>query len=166
MVAGQSMGGTIALHLAATDLRVRAVASLAAPIWVRNWQLPLLPVIKRLRRWHIPGGGIDLYHPEAVQELYSYGMRSTRAIHEFVRLLAHARAELAQVRAPVLLLHGERDRTIDPRNASDIAAGLICSTEVELHLYPRSGHALSVDVDREDVNARVLAWCDRHSSSR
>jgi esterase/lipase len=90
-------------------------------------------------------------------------MRSTRAIHEFIRLLAHVRGELAQVRAPVLLLHGERDRTIDPRNASDIARRLICSTEVELHLFPRSGHALSVDIDREDVNARVLAWCDRHT---
>ncbi|MFN2569413.1 MAG: alpha/beta hydrolase [Candidatus Dormibacteria bacterium] len=164
MVAGQSMGGTVALHLAATDLRIRAVATLAAPIWVRGWQLPLLPVIKRVVRWHRPGGDIDLFLPEAVEELHSYGVRSTRAIHEFMRLLAHVRDELAHVRQPVLVLHGRRDRTIDPRNAADICGRLVCSATVERHIYARSGHALSVDVDREDVNTRVAAWFDKYSA--
>lgn len=163
MVAGQSMGATIALHLAATDPRVRGVASLAAPIWLRNWKLAFLPVIKRFMRWHVVGGDVDLYQPEAIEELHSYGMRSTRAIHEFMRLLAHVRDELARVRAPVLLLHGERDRTVDPANAADIERRLVCSAAVERHRYPRSGHALSVDVDRDDVNARVLAWFERFS---
>jgi len=161
MVAGQSMGGTVALHLAATDLRIRAVATLAAPIWVRGWQLPLLPLIKRVVRWHQPGRDVDLYLPDAVEELHSHGVRSTRAIHEFMRLLSHVQRELVQIRQPVLVLHGGRDRTIDPRNAADIERRLVCSSRVERHIYPRSGHALSVDIDREDVNNRVSAWFDR-----
>jgi hypothetical protein len=28
-------------------------------------------------------------------------------------------------------------------------------------MYPRSGHGMSVDVDREDINQRVLAWFER-----
>src|ERR1700719_1024500 len=47
VVAGQSMGGTLALNLAARDLRVSAVASLASPIWLSGPIPPLLPIIKR-----------------------------------------------------------------------------------------------------------------------
>jgi hypothetical protein len=50
---------------------------------------------------------------------------------------------------------------IDPRNAADIERGLVCSAAVERHLYPRSGHGMSVDVDREEINAQVLRWFDR-----
>ena len=83
MVAGQSMGGTLALHLAAHDLRVRAVATLAAPIWLSGPLPPLLPVLKRVVRWHRTGDDVDLWNPDAVEELYSYGRRPTRASTSF-----------------------------------------------------------------------------------
>jgi carboxylesterase len=161
VVAGQSMGGTLALNLAAHDLRVRAVAALAAPIWLSGPLAPLLPVIKRVVRWHRAGDDVDLWQPEAVEELYSYGMRPTRSIDELRRLCAVVRNQLAEIRAPVLVLHGERDRSIDPRCAREIASRLIASESVELRLFPRSGHALSVDVDRDSVNAEVLQWFER-----
>ena len=161
VVAGQSMGGTMALHLAAHDDRIRAVATLAAPVWLKDWRLKLLPVAKYLVRWDLPGDDVDLFWPEAVEELYSYGRRPTRAIRQ-LDLFCHAvRGELASIRQPVLVLHGGRDRVIDPRNAEDIERGLLCSAAVERHMYPRSGHGMSVDVDREDINARVLQWFDR-----
>ena len=161
VVAGQSMGGTMALHLAARDDRVRAVATLAAPVWLRDWRLRLLPVGKYLVRWDLPGDDVDLFWPEAVHELYSYGRRPTRAIRQFDLFIGEVRRELALVRQPVLVLHGGRDRVIDPRNAADIERALVCSAAVERHLYTRSGHGMSVDVDRDDINARVLAWFDR-----
>jgi len=161
VVAGQSMGGTMALHLAASDDRIRAVATLAAPVWLSDWRLRLLPVAKHLVRWQMPGDDIDLFWPDSVHELHSYGRRPTRSIHQLNLFVGAVRRELPLVRQPVLILHGGRDRTIDPRNAVDIEKGLVCSTEVERHLYTRSGHGMSVDVDREDINARVLAWFDR-----
>ena len=162
VVAGQSMGGTLALHLAATDLRVRAVASLAAPVWLPGLLIRLLPALRHLVRWHRPGDDIDLWDQAAVEELYSYGIRSTRAINELRRLCAHVRDELPQVRCPVLVLHGERDRTIDPRCAVEIGRRLVCSRAVERHLLPRSGHAVSVDVDRDRVNTLVHEWFERY----
>lgn len=162
VVAGQSMGGTLALHLAATDSRIMAVAGLASPIWIRGLALRLLPIAKHVVRWNRPGADIDLWLPEAVEELYSYGRRSTHSIHELVRLMTVTRAELATVRQPVLLLHGARDRGIDPRNAADIEARLLCSAHVERVILERSGHAISVDIDRDTVNARVLAFFERY----
>jgi carboxylesterase len=161
VVAGQSMGGTMALHLAATDDRIRAVATLAAPVWLKDWRLRLLPVAKHVVRWDVAGDDVDLYLPEAVHELYSYGRRPTSAIQQLNIFVGTVKRELALVRQPVLLMHGGRDRVIDPRNAADIERGLVCSVAVERHTYPRSGHGMSVDVDREDINARVLAWFDR-----
>ncbi|MFN2582600.1 MAG: alpha/beta hydrolase [Candidatus Dormibacteria bacterium] len=160
-VAGQSMGGALALHCAATDMRVQAVASLATPVRLPGQLQHLLPVISRVVRWHRPGSDVDLWDPTAVEELYSYGLRSTRAILELKRLLAAVSDELAQIRAPVLVIHGARDRTIDPRSADELERRLICSAAVEKRVYPRSGHAVSVDVDRDNVNRRVSEWFDR-----
>lgn len=164
-VAGQSMGGALALHVAARDQRVRAVATLAAPLWISGVMHHFLPVITRFVRWHRPGGDVDLWDPTAVDELHSYGLRSTHAIRELERLLATVRDEVAQVRAPVLVLHGGRDRTVDPRSADELVTRLISSAAVARREYPRSGHALSVDVDRDDVNGRVLDWFERHAGA-
>jgi carboxylesterase len=160
-VAGQSMGGAMALHVAAANPSIAAVAAMASPIWIRDWRLRLLPVLHRVVRWHTPSDDVDLYDQAAIEELWSYGRRPTRSILELNRFVAAVGHELAMVRAPVLLLHGGRDRTIDPRNMDDIAARLVCSPAVETVLLPRSGHAVSVDVDRETVNSRVAAWFER-----
>jgi carboxylesterase len=164
VVAGQSMGGALALLLAAHDTRVAAVATLAAPIWLTDWRLKIIPVAKYVQRWHTPDpDDVDLFLPERVEELHSYGRRSTSSIHELTRLLRHVRGDLPMVRQPVLLLHGGRDRTVDPRNAADIARRLVCSREVEVGIYPRSGHAMSVDIDRDELEERIAAWFERQT---
>lgn len=161
-VAGQSMGAALALHAAARDMRVACVASLATPLWLDGFLPHLLPVIHRVVHWHTPGPDVDLWDPSAIDELWSYGMRSTRAIDQLRRLLAAVRDELAQIRAPVLVLHGGRDRMVNPSCADELVTRLVCSVAVEKHVLPRSGHAISVDVDRDRVNDLVLAWFERH----
>jgi len=161
---GQSAGGAIALHLAATEPDITAVACLATPVWLSGLAPRLLPVLKHLVRWDRPGGEVDLYRLQGIDELWSYGRRSTTSVHELVRLLDRVRDELVTVRAPVLILHGERDRVIDPANAGEIASRLLSSREVEVRTFPRSGHGLSVDVDRDAAEVSVLSWLDRFSS--
>ena len=161
VVAGQSMGGALALHLAASDMRVCAVACMATPLWLPGFLVNFLPAISRVVRWHRPTGEIDLWDQTAVDELHSYGMRSMSSILELKRLVAAVRDELVQIRAPALVLHGARDRLIAPACADEIARRLVSSRAVGLHVYPRSGHAVSIDVDREDVNRRVTAWFER-----
>jgi len=165
VIAGQSMGGTLALHTAANDPRISAVAALAAPIWLSGVAVRVIPVLKYLVKWHYPGTDVDLFDRAAVAELHSYGRRPTRSIHELLRLLSVTRNELATIRQPVLLIHGARDATVDPRNAADIERRLVCSAAVERVMLARSGHGVSVDVDREEVNRLVAAWFDRHGPS-
>jgi predicted esterase len=63
----------------------------------------------------------------------------------------------------VLLIHGERDRVINPANSVEIERRLLCSAAVERRTLPRSGHGISVDIDRDLVNRLVAAWFDRFS---
>jgi len=164
VVAGQSAGGAIAIHLAANDSRIAAVATLAAPLWLSGFLQKTLPVGKHVIRWNRPSSDVDLYRLEGIEELWSHGQRSTRAIHELVRLLTEVRRQAVQVRAPVLICHGERDRVIDPDNARALEARLLCSSEVRRIMYPRSGHAMSVDVDRNAIFAEIAAWFNRHTA--
>ncbi len=161
-VCGQSAGGAIALHLAATEPDIDAVACLATPLRLAARGLWLLPAAKHLYRWHIPGSEIDLYRLRGMEELWSYRRRSTSAIHELLRLCATVGDELVAVRAPVLILHGERDTVVEPSNAAEIERRLLSSPAVRRRTFPRSGHGLSVDIDRDEVERDVLAWFDQY----
>ncbi len=160
-LAGQSMGATLALHLAANRPRPRAVVSQAGFTWIHDWRLTLLPALRHLIRWQVPSDRVDLYQAEAIRQLFSYRRRPTRAILELRRLCRLVRGELPAVFRPLLVLQGGRDSVVDPANASEILARV--SSDVRaFQLFPRSGHGLSVDVDREQVAQLGADWLDRH----
>jgi carboxylesterase len=159
-VAGQSMGGTLALHLAATRPEVEAVVTQAAMLWLRDWRLHLLPALHRVVRWEVPSGDVDLYNPDAIGDLISYRRRPTGAILELVRLGQMVRRELAAIRQPLLVMHGGRDGVVPPATADEIVARTGSSIRA-LRRFERSGHGMSVDVDRREVAATAGAWFER-----
>ena len=159
-VAGQSMGGTLALHLAATRPEVRAVVSQAGLLWLRDRRLHLLPALHRLVPWDVPSGEVDLYCPESVRDLHSYGRRPTKAILELVRLGRLVHRELAAIVQPLLVLHGGRDGVVEPANADEILARASSSIRA-LQRFERSGHGMSVDVDKEEVAAAAGRWMEK-----
>ena len=162
VVAGQSTGGAIALHLAANDLSIAAVATLAAPVWLSGVLIRFLGAVKLFVRWQYPGKEVDLYRQEGIEELWSYGRRPVKSIHDLKLLLDHVANELPQVRAPVAIFHGERDTVIDPRNAADLERRLISSAKVTRTMSPRSGHGMSVDIDREEIFAAIADWFETY----
>lgn len=159
-VAGQSMGGTLALHLAATRPEVRAVVSQAGMLWLHDWRLHLLPLLHRLVPWEVPSGEVDLYHQEAVHDLHSYRRRPTSAILELVRLGRLVHRELAAIVQPLLVLQGGRDGVVEPANADEILARASSSIRA-LRRFERSGHGMSVDVDKAEVAAAAGRWMER-----
>lgn len=159
-VAGQSMGGTLALHLAATRPEVEAVVTQAAMLWLRGWRLRLLPVLHRVMRWQVPSGAVDLYNREALGDLISYSRRPTVAILELVRLGQMVQRELAAIRQPLLVMHGGRDGVVPPATADEIVARASSSVRA-LRRFERTGHGMSVDVDRREVAATAGAWFER-----
>lgn len=169
-VVGHSMGGAVALALAATRpelvTRVVAVATMGAPGAALSADLDAL--------WAAPpdpAGARDMLGRLFFdQSLVTDNAVQARALAmqagaaAFAPLFAPPRERwakdltltdqlLAQVRAPVLLVHGQQDRVTPLRAATDPLLERLA--EVSLHVIGDCGHAPMVE--RPDEFRRLLA---------
>lgn len=163
-VGGQSLGATLALHLAATDHEVRGIFTMGAmssPAYFRDWRIKAIRGLKYVVRWHEPGDDIDLGDPSAVRLLHSYARRPTVCIESLMQLLRVVDRELPRITVPALITHGRRDRTVDVANAPHVMEK-IASTDKRLIWFERSGHAITVDLEHDLLFATVLDWLNAH----
>ncbi|HTO99470.1 MAG TPA: alpha/beta fold hydrolase [Myxococcales bacterium] len=163
---GLSVGGLLAIHLAARSFaseglpEFAAVALLAPAIqfaggsWFFANVLGFLPPLPFI----LSKGGRDLAvaGPEA-KAAASYEAIPLKWAGE-LRALSRAAAELApRVRAPALLLHGALDRTVSPASTRRLSRTL-GSSRIEVVLLPRSGHVLPLDAESQDVCRAVVSF--------
>jgi carboxylesterase len=153
-VAGQSMGGTLGLLLAARNPAVAAVAATSALVDLGWWPELQIMLGRRLVHWHYPDrSSVDLWDKEAVRQLRSYDRRSLKSHADLVTLYRLAVKELSDIRVPALILHGKRDGVVPPGNAELIARAI--GPTARLRYFERSGHAMSVDVDHQEIYALI-----------
>jgi carboxylesterase len=152
-VGGLSMGGSIALHLAAR-YKVEGVISMCAPVLSSSLVAKLtwlLSYVKRFKRK-------TLIRPDYIQRyLIGYDrmpLRSTASLFQFLRIVMR---DLKHVEVPALVMQSDRDETVPPVNGSYIYQHL-GSEQKWLRRYPKSGHILTVDVEKEHVFAEILSF--------
>jgi carboxylesterase len=154
----------MALHLAANNSGIRGVVTMGAmgsPRFFRDWRLRMLWGLKYLVRWHVPGDDVDLGNRDAVLTLHSYARRPTVCIESLLRFLRVLENELPRIRIPALVLHGRNDRTVATDNAPFILERL-GSPDKTLRWFERSGHAITVDLEKDRLNQDVARWLDAH----
>jgi len=163
-VAGQSLGGTLALHLAALNPDVKGVVAIGAmgsPAYFRDWRIKVIRGLKYVMRWHVPADDCDLGDPTALQLLHSYARRPTVCIESLLQLLRVVDRELPTISVPALVVHGRNDRTVDVANAPHIMER-IGSADKRLVWFERSGHTVTVDLEHDALYAMVRDWLDAH----
>jgi carboxylesterase len=157
-VVGQSLGGLLALWLS-TQRPVTAVVSLAAPLWLEGvsgavaWATTRGPLAGRVR-WLPKLGGSDVRDADEKGKNPSYKRFPVRALGQLLEGMKQVDALLPEVRAPLLVMHGEQDHTAPVACATRIASR-VSSRELRLRLLPRSYHLLAIDVERAQVAGEV-----------
>lgn len=166
VVAGLSMGGCIALNVAA-KAEVDGVVAMAAPLVLPGFSAQALKVGKRLRPYsdQTDRGPFADYiaqeqarRGEPVLGRVRYGKWSTAALEQLALLMDETLGLLGAVRAPVLALYSQVDAVVPIGNLDTLKGGLTGAAQVESHVYQQSSHILTQDMECEDVFARVAAF--------
>ncbi|MFZ5827114.1 MAG: alpha/beta hydrolase [Bacillota bacterium] len=156
-VVGFSMGGLIALYLAAHH-QVASVTTLAAPIELSDWRQILVPLAKYL----IPYYESKIRNPEIAAQLDSnYERMPTSAIHSLLRLARRVRRDLPRVTAPVQALQGDLDKWIAPGSGAYILEK-VASHEKRMELLPGRRHFVALERGRDEVCQKVIRWIEAH----
>jgi pimeloyl-ACP methyl ester carboxylesterase len=100
--------------------------------------------------------------PERVEELIGYFKRHRSSVRTIAaQTLASARfastLRLDRIRAPTLVMHGERDRLV-PLAASKLLATQI--PDAELAVVPGTGHAFGLEAPQKSLDL-LLGWVER-----
>ncbi len=155
-VAGHSMGALLALWLASVR-QVSHVISIAAPFFIRKERgISFLPPREKSRGMFLPKKLPRLPGIPARCKA-GYAVMPLVSVHEMLSLKETAEKALPQITAPLLIMQGERDHTVDGRSAKyiDNHAGSKVRRTVS---FPRAGHRLLLGIEREKAYAEAIGF--------
>lgn len=157
---GLSMGGALALYLAASA-QPAAVVAISTPVRIRpTWAkasraaakvIPLAPVLVRLAP----------RDPEMRRFQSPYRRIALAATKQLELLLAETRRVIPALQMPLLLIQGRRDWVI-PRDSATALARLATAAPVTMVWLPRSGHVATLDQDRHLLTQEVTRFLQVH----
>ncbi|MFJ8590085.1 alpha/beta hydrolase [Streptomyces sp. NPDC093598] len=160
-VAGLSMGGALALRLAAKHGdAVRGVMVVNPANKVHGLAAHALPVVRHL----VPatkGIASDIAKPDS-REL-GYDRVPLHAAHSLRQFFQATDRELPQVTQPVLLLRSPQDHVVPPADSARILSR-ISSTDVKEVILEQSYHVATLDHDADRIHEESLAFIGRIAS--
>ncbi len=167
-VGGLSMGGALALRLAALDPRVRAVL-LFAPYLHTSWAHRLLdvaaPVASLVTRYVEGGGARSVHDVEASEAMIAYRASTPRLLVQLAQVVRQARAVLGRVAQPVLMIQSREDNRIPAASAQE-AFARIGSTDKTLHWTTGNGHVVTVDYGFDAIAELAGDWLESRLGAR
>jgi carboxylesterase len=162
VLAGQSMGGALAVILAA-EAPPKALVLLAPYLHMRwyvrwlSWVWPLWSLVMPRLHGDPERGLLD---PDARARALGGESFTPRMVAELRRVIDKARGSSPRVRAPVLTVHARRDYRISSPSALRGFARL-GSVDKTLVWRNETGHVVAADRGREEVFGIVLEWLAR-----
>jgi carboxylesterase len=150
---GLSLGALLALRLAADRPElVRGIVCLAPALRLRAWSEWPLAAMSRWKaapRFGVPKlGGSDIRDPIMRRANPSYRTQPLRGAVQLYRLARDVEGVLGRISAPILCVHGARDRVVPPFATDEVLRG-VASRDRTRVILPESAHVLPLDVEKE-----------------
>lgn len=154
IVLGLSMGGLVALELAASHPdRICGVVTIAAALELQSPLLALVPLMARCTTWWQG-------KPAAMRDVpAAYPRFPLKALQSMLDLQRKVRSRLVRVRAPLLAVQSWNDETVKPRSARVIYDG-VSSRDKEIGRFDRSLHEMLLGEEADAIAARIGRWID------
>jgi len=146
-VAGLSMGGALALHLA-TRRNVAGISLVNPGLVVDSALAPFTPWLKHVVRSVAPISN-DIAK-RGVDE-GAYPRTPVAAVAQLHALFAQTRSRLELVAAPVQLFRSTVDNVVSEASVRELVAGMKPGTLVEHHMLLHSKHVATLDYDAEQI---------------
>lgn len=144
-VAGFSMGGLLAAHLAC-NFPVRRLVLLNAAVYYvspRGFMRDLAARL-RVRDWSM------------FRKMKKIPLNAT---WQFIQLAKALKPAFRRIGVPTFIAQSERDQIVHPRSARFLTATI--PGEKELHLFPNSGHMICLDVEAQELFRAVERFLDK-----
>ncbi|WP_414055951.1 alpha/beta hydrolase [Macrococcus equi] len=152
-VAGVSLGGVFSLKL--SQYRdVVGVGTFCSPMHIKTTGTMFEGVLAYAREFKKREGK----SPEQIEsEMKAF--HPTSMLEELQSTLAEIRPTLGNVYAPLFVAQGRLDSMIDPDSAN-IIYNESESEEKEIHWYEKSGHVVTIDVEKEQLFNDFLTFLE------
>jgi len=161
VAAGLSMGGGMALHLAAThpgDIDGVVVVN----AYLRDRRHAAVPAARLFLRTY-PGVGNDIKKPG--QDELPYDKVPLSGILQLARFLKVVRGEIPSVRQPLLVFNSPEDHVV-PKGTARYLMGAAGSERKELVELPHSYHVATLDNDAETISRRTHELVESLAAAR
>ena len=185
-IAGQSMGGLLAIKAAAefsakipfeplsmqgngetaiekatNDYSVEKLILLATPIFLQDWRVPFV----KLLRFFIPRLHTG-QHSYNVPEEYMQGYTEmpTKPVPSLLELIELCKADyLGKINIPTLIVQGNADHTVKPHSTTYIYEQLkqVPEKQKEILWLPEARHVVTLDDSRETVYEKCLEFFEK-----
>lgn len=168
---GLSMGGILAAFVASRR-PVAGLITMAAPIWLADPLIPLVPVVKHFMRYtpaHTeevrmgragkPAVQADLTGPTERFPWMNYTRIPLRSVGELLAVIRATRDRLGDITAPALIIQAKDDTTVKPKSAVYIYDH-IGSKEKELVWLAEGGHVIVTGPAAQEARAKVLSFVE------
>jgi carboxylesterase len=162
-VCGLSMGGLLGLELAARF-------PVAGLILIAPFLIPFGKTLGLPNRWLIgrvplpallaKSAGGPIQEPIAAQQHIAYHAMPSASMVSVVQAARAMRPLIPKVLCPTLILHDVHDQTSDFRGSERLLENLGAKDKT-LVAFERGNHLITLDYDRERLEATVLAWLRR-----
>ena len=154
------MGGAITFYLSRKHA-FSGIMTLSAPADIHDFKFKLVPLAAKFMKFITMPEDNDLTDKEAIKHLWCYKRLPLSCVKSFYEFHKLSKKEIPNVTTPILIMHGLKDRTLSPENARYLYDH-VGSKDKKIVLLENSGHAITVDAEKEKVFEECYAFITKH----